>query len=177
MDFSIIVGTNKKNGIGYYNKSKNKYTIPWYNSEDLKYFKMLTTEYKNTALIMGKNTFISLPNGPLQKRLNIVITKDENLELNYPIKTFKSLEQALNYCNNIQIEKCFVIGGSRLYREALENTYLQYIYWNILENEEYCNINFPIDITSALKYFDQYSLPFKVENTKDLTYFKLGKKY
>ena len=44
--------------------------LPWHMPADLKHFKQLTT---GSAIIMGKRTFESLPNGPLPNRKNIVI--------------------------------------------------------------------------------------------------------
>lgn len=48
-------------------------SIPWHSKKDLKFF-MNTT--KNNIVIMGKNTYLSLPEGnrPLKNRLNIVLT-------------------------------------------------------------------------------------------------------
>lgn len=49
--------------------------IPWRSKKDLKFFKDKT---KNNVVIMGRNTFFSLPNGYLQERLNIIFTKNPN---------------------------------------------------------------------------------------------------
>jgi dihydrofolate reductase len=49
--------------------------IPWYSKKDLKFFKEKT---KNNVVIMGKNTFGTLPNGYLKDRLNIVLTRNPN---------------------------------------------------------------------------------------------------
>jgi dihydrofolate reductase len=46
--------------------------IPWYSKKDLHFFKEKT---KNNVVIMGKNTFLSLPNGYLKDRLNIILTR------------------------------------------------------------------------------------------------------
>uniref|UniRef100_A0A6C0JLD7 dihydrofolate reductase n=1 Tax=viral metagenome TaxID=1070528 RepID=A0A6C0JLD7_9ZZZZ len=47
-------------------------TIPWHSKKDLKFFKEKT---KNNVIIMGKSTFLSLPNGYLKDRLNIILTR------------------------------------------------------------------------------------------------------
>ena len=61
-------------------KSHLQYYIPWKNSQDIKFFKYLTssTEYKK-AVIMGRNTYNSLPCKYLPNRVNIVITSNEDL--------------------------------------------------------------------------------------------------
>ena len=47
--------------------------IPWYSKKDLNFFMDMT---KNNVVIMGKNTYFSLPDNsrPLKNRLNIVLT-------------------------------------------------------------------------------------------------------
>ena len=69
--FSIIVACYMYGGIGCYNK------IPWELPEELQYFKKITTETldhtKQNAVIMGRNTLLSLPKKPLQKRKNIIL--------------------------------------------------------------------------------------------------------
>ncbi|MEM9281065.1 MAG: dihydrofolate reductase, partial [Verrucomicrobiota bacterium] len=45
--------------------------LPWRLSEDLKWFKKLTV---GNPIVMGRKTMESLPNGPLPKRRNIVIS-------------------------------------------------------------------------------------------------------
>lgn len=69
---NFIVATDKKFGIG------KDGTIPWYIKEELKYFKELTT---NNVVLMGKNTFFSIPfiHRPLKNRLNLVLTNDRDL--------------------------------------------------------------------------------------------------
>ena len=49
--------------------------IPWHSKKDLKFFSDKT---KNNVVIMGKNTFLSLPENvrPLKNRLNIVLTSN-----------------------------------------------------------------------------------------------------
>ena len=56
MLFNVIVAHDKKNGIGYKNK------LPWHLEHDMNMFKMLTS---NNVVIMGKNTWESLPIKPL----------------------------------------------------------------------------------------------------------------
>ena len=69
---NFIVAVDKNFGIGKDNK------IPWYISEELKYFKKLTL---NNVVIMGSKTFFSIPVKfrPLVNRLNIVLTNNKEL--------------------------------------------------------------------------------------------------
>jgi dihydrofolate reductase len=57
--------------------SKNR-TLPWKSKTDMLFFRNKT---KNNIVIMGKNTFFSLPieHRPLKNRLNIVLTSKPHL--------------------------------------------------------------------------------------------------
>ena len=78
MNINLIVAMCKNNGIGLNNK------IPWKISEDMHYFSKKTSgNYpgdgnKKNAVIMGRNTWESLPKKykPLPHRFNIVLTKN-----------------------------------------------------------------------------------------------------
>ena len=62
----LILACDPDGGIGYQNK------LPWTNIRgDLPRFKRLTEGY---PVIMGRNTWDSLPKKPLPKRVNIVVT-------------------------------------------------------------------------------------------------------
>jgi dihydrofolate reductase len=64
-----IYAIDSKNGL-----SKNG-KIPWNSKKDLKFF---TEKTKYNVIIMGKKTYLSLPNRPLKNRLNIVLTSNPN---------------------------------------------------------------------------------------------------
>ena len=64
---SIIVAIAKNNAIGKDND------LLWHIPEDLKRFKELTLGH---CIVMGKNTWYSLPKRPLKDRVNIVLTDD-----------------------------------------------------------------------------------------------------
>jgi dihydrofolate reductase len=62
----LIIACDPNGGIGYQNK------LPWSKIQgDLPRFKRLTEGY---PVIMGRNTWDSLPKKPLPKRINIVVT-------------------------------------------------------------------------------------------------------
>lgn len=106
-NISIIVAIAENRAIGKDNR------LLWHISNDLKRFKKLTTGH---TLIMGRNTFLSLPNGPLPHRRHIVIS-------DVPGETFEgcemasSVEQALRMAG--KDEECFVIGGGMVYAQFL----------------------------------------------------------
>jgi dihydrofolate reductase len=62
----LILACDPNGGIGYQNK------LPWTNIQgDLPRFKRLTDKF---PVIMGRNTWDSLPKKPLPNRINIVVT-------------------------------------------------------------------------------------------------------
>ena len=67
---NLIVAYCRNRGIGFKNK------LPWKLSSDMNRFKNLTIGDGNNAVIMGRNTWESLPQKfkPLPKRSNIVLS-------------------------------------------------------------------------------------------------------
>jgi len=104
---SIIVAIADNNAIGKNND------LLWHLSDDLKRFKKITSGHK---VIMGRNTFLSLPNGPLPKRTNVVITDRED-EVFEGCKMAYSVEEALADVKDN--EEAFVIGGGMIYKQFL----------------------------------------------------------
>ena len=106
-NISIIVAIAQNNAIGKDNK------LLWHISEDLKRFKKITTGH---TILMGKNTFHSLPNGPLPNRVNIVITdvKNERFE---GCEMAYSIEEALEKAD--PNKDIFIIGGGMIYKQFL----------------------------------------------------------
>ena len=103
---SIIAAVARNRAIGYENKLI--YWLP----NDLKRFKALTTGH---TIIMGRNTFLSLPKGALPNRRNIVLTRSQKA---FPgCDVYASLEDALAHCD--KDEDVYIIGGASVYRQAL----------------------------------------------------------
>ncbi|MBQ1669055.1 MAG: dihydrofolate reductase [Prevotella sp.] len=104
---SIIAAVAKNRAIGYENKLI--YWLP----NDLKRFKALTTGH---TIIMGRNTFLSLPKGALPNRRNIVLSRSTK---DFPgCDVYSSLEEALKHCT--PDEDIYIIGGASVYRQALK---------------------------------------------------------
>ena len=117
--FSIIVACSSNGGIGFENK------IPWYLPDDLKNFKKITSfvndNTKRNAVIMGKNTWESLPIKPLPNRLNIVMTSNPEYEINdKSVIVANSFEDVFMYCSPSNIENIFIIGGTQIYNDCFK---------------------------------------------------------
>jgi len=103
---SIIAAVANNRAIGY--KNKLIYWLP----NDLKRFKALTTGH---TIIMGRNTFLSLPKGALPNRRNIVLSRSAKA---FPgCDVYASLEEAIAYCS--PDEDIYIIGGASVYQQAL----------------------------------------------------------
>jgi dihydrofolate reductase len=106
-NISIIVAIAKNRAIGKDNR------LLWHLSDDLKRFKKLTTGH---TLIMGRNTFLSLPNGALPNRRHIVIT-DQTDEAFDGCEMARSIEETIELAG--KDAECFVIGGGMVYAQFL----------------------------------------------------------
>ena len=103
---SIIAAVARNRAIGFQNKLI--YWLP----NDLKRFKQLTTGH---TIIMGRNTFLSLPKGALPNRRNIVLSRSAKA---FPgCDVYASLEEALAHC--AADEDIYIIGGASVYQQAL----------------------------------------------------------
>ena len=104
---SIIAAVARNRAIGFQNKLI--YWLP----NDLKRFKALTTGH---TIIMGRNTFLSLPKGALPNRRNIVLSRSAKAFEGCDV--YPSLEEALAHCT--PDEDIYIIGGASVYRQAMK---------------------------------------------------------
>lgn len=119
MEKCIIVAVADNLAIGRAND------IPWHISEDLKYFKRVTSGH---PVIMGRRTYESIGR-PLPKRTNIVVTR--GCELPESVHQVPSLEAAYAVAKEAtaadEDPKCFVMGGGQLYRAAIDSADKLYV--------------------------------------------------
>jgi dihydrofolate reductase len=89
--------------------------LPWHIPEDMKRFRLLTS---GQVIIMGKNTYHSLPDGfrPLPNRRNIVISR-EGID---GVESFASIEESLDSLHSEGVQEVFVIGGAMIYNQFFE---------------------------------------------------------
>lgn len=116
MEKCLIVAIADNNGIGI------KGQLPWHLSEDLKYFKRVTSGY---PVIMGRTTYFSLPFHPLKGRKNIVLNAGGD-----PIPEATcvySFEEAFAEAEATGAGKCFVMGGASVYKAAINQMDTLYI--------------------------------------------------
>ena len=130
--FNIILATDLNGGIGCKNK------LPWSFKKDLEFFKNITSGLlEESIVIMGRNTWESLPKKFLPNRKNFVITSNNFSDEN--VNFFKTLNDALlkAYEETIDYNNIWVIGGSQLYHEAFNHKDLNYIYHTLIPSESF----------------------------------------
>jgi len=161
MFFSLILACTLDGGIGMNN------SIPWNIKEEMTLFKKITTDVncyvKKNAVIMGRNTWNSLPVRPLKNRINIIITsKPGTINTNdSDIFAFSSLDEAFDFCeSNIYIDKAFVIGGKSLY-DLCMNDYkyskrIDKVHLSIIKNKYDCDSH--VDLKKIIRTFRNYNM-------------------
>jgi len=103
-----IVAVSKNNAIGKGGK------LPWHYSADMKFFRETTTGH---AVLMGRKTWLTLGK-PLKNRLNIVLSRDSNIEPQESLVLLRDMESALKFSESLTTD-LFVIGGAQIYSEFL----------------------------------------------------------
>ncbi len=143
IDFDIVVAADKKRGIGKDGR------LPWHLPGDLKYFRKLTTTTKSgsyqNAVIMGRKTWESIPDKhrPLNGRLNVVLTKDQNYKVPDGVLKVASLDAALDLLEDFPVENCFILGGGQIYDLALRHDRLRKVYLTEVDAELNCDTFLP----------------------------------
>jgi len=134
--YKIIVAQSKNFGIGYKNN------LPWRLPSDLKRFMTLTLDGGNNAIIMGKNTWESLPKKPLKKRDNLILSSTLNIheeKNNHITKSFKSVNDIHNFCLKKKYDTVWVIGGESVYNEYLQIGIVSEIYLTHIDHTFKCD--------------------------------------
>jgi len=170
MIVNIIVAYCNNNGIGKDN------SLVWNIKSDMIKFKKLTTGNGNNAIIMGKNTFVSLNNeNGLANRDNLILSKSLSIDKyngKYRIKSFESIQSLEEFVRSQNYDKVWIIGGEQIYKLFLDNYKkdehsiynISKIYITYISKDYECSSFFP-DLT---QYTNKHNLLFydkKVHNT------------
>ena len=156
MTVNIIVAYCKGNGIG-----KNN-TLPWHIPQDLKHFSKVTKGNNNNMVVMGRNTWESLPKKPLPNRFNAVITNTLSMNSNN-IKTFKSFEDVLQFSREKSFSDVWIMGGEQIYNSALKIDIVDEIHATIIDEEYDCDTFFPDILNSKYKLVFEKDIGEKIK--------------
>ena len=133
----IIVAACKNLGIGFQNK------LPWHLKSELKYFKNLTIGQGNNAIIMGSNTWNSLPIKPLQNRFNCILSTSLNVNKTNT-KVFNNIDNLIYFTKKEKFDDIWVIGGEKIYNTFLDNDLIDTIYLTKIGHNFICDTYFTI---------------------------------
>lgn len=114
--YLIVAITKKTNAIG---KDGN---LIYFVKEDMDFFKEKTCGH---SIICGRKTFEGFKIKPLPKRKNIILTKsDFYLD---KVKTFKNINDLIEFIKENNNEKFFVCGGQSIYKELMPYCYKMFV--------------------------------------------------
>lgn len=160
--FSCVVAMSKNRGIGKENR------LPWHLKEDMKFFFHLTStaaEGKENAVIMGRNTWESIPEKyrPLSKRLNILLSRKlTQSEAPEKVTVCSSLQDALDVlAKKDNVDKIFVIGGAAVYKGALKHPSCYRLYITKVDKDFDCDVHFPDYDETLFKETSDHEVPAK----------------
>lgn len=142
MKIELVVAADENFAIGKGGK------LLWHLPDDMKFFQHITS---GRYVLMGRKTYLSIPDKwrPLKNRENIIIstTYHENTPFTY---FFRSIPEALAYCEKKQAPSLMVIGGGQVYDYFLRH-----------------NLADTIHLTLVHKCYDTADTFFPYFNSKD----------
>lgn len=132
-NMEMIVACDEMDGIGY--KNKLLYDI----KRDMQWFVENT---RNTSVIMGRNTWESLPVKPLKNRTNIVISSSEVEGADF---TFGCIQDIVDYVAGNPDKRFVVIGGESIYKQL--EPYTSKLYLTRVHSVSMSDTSFHVDLT------------------------------
>jgi dihydrofolate reductase len=120
---NIIAAIGLNRELGY--KNQLLCSLP----NDLKHFKELTT---GQFIVMGRKTYESIGH-PLQKRHNIIVTRDTKFKEPVGTYVYNSLDDVIHEYRqyNDNQNELFIIGGADIYQQTL--TYADNLYLTVID--------------------------------------------
>jgi dihydrofolate reductase len=165
---NLVVCVDNNLGIGKSN------TLPWHVPEDMKLFKSKTIGNGNNCVIMGKNTFYSIPKKyfPLNNRHNVILSSSlkhatlfnylrENFDTHgyytnphEQVSLCRNMDNLLHFIKTSNYDTYWIIGGEALYKTFLQHysNHIYEIHMTILPEKYNCDTFFP-SINDYSQYF------------------------
>lgn len=127
--------------------------LPWHFSADLKFFKQTTL---GNAVLMGFKTWQSIGK-PLPKRLNIVLSRSQNIENQPDVLLLRSKAEVLALAQYLNCH-LFIIGGAKTYTDFADVI------------EKWIVTEIPLSVENADTFMPKDFLSgFKLQETKEFT--------
>ena len=157
MNINIIVALCKNNGIGINN------TLPWKIKSDLKKFRNLTIGNGNNAVVMGKNTWLSINSKGLVKRDNLILSStleiNEDISNNNISKSFNTINELEDFAKNKKYDNIWIIGGESIYKYFLNEYHnrnnICKLFVTYIDTELECDTFFPKIDTNKFSFISK----------------------
>jgi dihydrofolate reductase len=150
---NIIAAVCKNRGIGYKNQ------LPWKLKNEMQYFKKLTVGNGNNAVVMGKNTWLSLNDRPLKHRDNIIISNTMSSAIKHDdtyvlYNKEYSEPNLIEWTGMFKYDKIWIIGGESMYNRFINTNHIDKIFLTEIDQEFECDTFFP-HIPSNFKLLEE----------------------
>ncbi|XP_050359102.1 dihydrofolate reductase [Nymphalis io] len=156
-------------------------SLPWRLKNEMLYFTNMTTKVKDStkinAVIMGRKTWDSIPTKyrPLNNRINIVLTRQvDTVKKDTPddVIVLPGLDEAISYINGREdIESSWVIGGSFIYKAAMEHPNCDKIYLTEIQKNFECDTFFPTIDRQQFHLVDEEGVPKDRQKEGNIDYY------
>ncbi len=149
----LIAAVDKNWGIG--NKGSLLVRIP----EDMRFFKSKTV---GNVVVVGRKTIDTFPGKkPLNDRVNIILTRDENYKCDGAV-VVNSIEELLEKLKEYNSDDIYIIGGESIYNQMIDycdTAYITYIDYSYESDAFFPNLEEKsdwkmIDESDEYTYFD-----------------------
>lgn len=130
----VIVATDTNNGIGKNNR------IPWSCKDDMHFFARNTIGNGENAVMMGKNTWLSIGR-PLVRRMNIVVSSTLS-EIEGAVVS-KTVEEGIEAARKAKVDILWVIGGAGIYEWFLNYEHTDEVVVSKIPGRYKCDVFFP----------------------------------
>ena len=130
----IVAAMDRKRGIGY------KGQLPWRKMPaDFRRFRELTID---NPVVVGRKTFESYGSKPLPRRSHFVVSRRSDYQPP-DVVSAGSVESAIRMASFAECHHVSVIGGSEIFREALDRGFIDRMYLTRIESEFDADVFFP----------------------------------
>ena len=123
---NLIVAIDETYGISKHGQ------IPWNIPIDRRTFARIT---KDNPVVMGYNTWLSLPNRPLKGRVNVVFSRNHTID-DDDVIVVKNKEEFFK----LSLPNAFIIGGKQIYDLFID--YIDFSYVSVIHGDFKCDVKF-----------------------------------
>ncbi len=111
MILSFVVAASTNNAIGKNNQ------LLWHLPNDLKFLKNKTWAM---PVLMGRKSFESLGNKPLNGRINIILTSNKNFKKD-SVVVVHNMNDALFFAKENDYKEIMILGGAKVYSDTIND--------------------------------------------------------